>query len=342
MPAALLSDFENLDVQGKPANEHALVAQAGEPRSRLIGTGVIGRGADIVPSPECAEDGGVDVICTDIPVNERAERQIRGRAGRQGRRGSSCIVACVENDHFLESLTPELRGLIATLAEREDFGPEHQETRACIQFARQYHNLSGALLRRIRYERRAIAQELQRHYFDGLTNLVREVYERYPDLKPGKDASQLGNPFLDSLRQSWASTFNSLDLLLAETERQAERELASGNYSQAQPLSKERLLTAFRSSFGFAFESVLDAPPERLLYRKALRMTVNSCLENLARIEARAQLPKPESVVKFVSDAKTSIANLIQAVHKDLAGGKPQKQAPKQKPTSRSLVHDDD
>ncbi|HNP90042.1 preprotein translocase subunit SecA, partial [Macellibacteroides fermentans] len=69
--------------------EADIVAQAGQARTVTIATNMAGRGTDIKLSAEVKAAGGLAIIGTERHESRRVDRQLRGRAGRQGDPGSS-------------------------------------------------------------------------------------------------------------------------------------------------------------------------------------------------------------------------------------------------------------
>ena len=69
--------------------EAEIVAEAGKSKTVTIATNMAGRGTDIKLSPEVREAGGLAIIGTERHDSRRVDRQLRGRAGRQGDPGSS-------------------------------------------------------------------------------------------------------------------------------------------------------------------------------------------------------------------------------------------------------------
>ena len=83
------------------AKEHAreaeIVAQAGIRSTVTIATNMAGRGTDIKLSDEVKAAGGLAIIGTERHDSRRVDRQLRGRAGRQGDPGSSIFYISLED-----------------------------------------------------------------------------------------------------------------------------------------------------------------------------------------------------------------------------------------------------
>ena len=78
--------------------EAEIVAQAGRPGVVTIATNMAGRGTDIKLTPEVKAAGGLAIIGTERHESRRVDRQLRGRAGRQGDPGSSVFYVSLEDD----------------------------------------------------------------------------------------------------------------------------------------------------------------------------------------------------------------------------------------------------
>ncbi|WP_055435409.1 preprotein translocase subunit SecA [Lacinutrix algicola] len=78
--------------------EADIVAQAGNPGQVTIATNMAGRGTDIKLSDEVKAAGGLAIIGTERHDSRRVDRQLRGRAGRQGDPGSSQFYVSLEDN----------------------------------------------------------------------------------------------------------------------------------------------------------------------------------------------------------------------------------------------------
>ena len=78
--------------------EADIVAEAGQPGQVTIATNMAGRGTDIKLSDEVKKAGGLAIVGTERHDSRRVDRQLRGRAGRQGDPGSSQFYVSLEDN----------------------------------------------------------------------------------------------------------------------------------------------------------------------------------------------------------------------------------------------------
>ena len=78
--------------------EAEIVAEAGKPGTITIATNMAGRGTDIKLTEEVKRAGGLAIIGTERHESRRVDRQLRGRAGRQGDPGSSQFFVSLEDE----------------------------------------------------------------------------------------------------------------------------------------------------------------------------------------------------------------------------------------------------
>ena len=77
------------------------VAQAGQPGRITVATNMAGRGTDIKLSPDVESRGGLHVILTEFHESARVDRQLFGRAARQGDPGTVEAIVCLQDELFV-------------------------------------------------------------------------------------------------------------------------------------------------------------------------------------------------------------------------------------------------
>ena len=106
------------------AKEHAreaeIVAQAGQSSAVTIATNMAGRGTDIKLSPEVKALGGLAIIGTERHDSRRVDRQLRGRAGRQGDPGSSTFYLSLEDKLMRIFGSERIAGMVDKLGMADD------------------------------------------------------------------------------------------------------------------------------------------------------------------------------------------------------------------------------
>jgi len=100
------------------AEEAEIIAQAGEPGTVTIATNMAGRGAHIPLPPESERAGGLHVIGLERHESARIDRQLAGRAARQGQPGSAQFFLSLQ-DELLVKNEPELAEKLARRANAE-------------------------------------------------------------------------------------------------------------------------------------------------------------------------------------------------------------------------------
>ncbi|MCE4957554.1 accessory Sec system translocase SecA2 [Macrococcoides caseolyticum] len=87
----------NLLIAQNVAKEAMMIAEAGHLSAVTVATSMAGRGTDIRLDKACYDIGGLAVIICEHMENSRIDKQLRGRAGRQGDPGSSQIYISLED-----------------------------------------------------------------------------------------------------------------------------------------------------------------------------------------------------------------------------------------------------
>jgi len=109
---ALSREFRAAEIDHQVLNcrvhqrEAAMVALAGQPGQVTIATNMAGRGTDIQVHSDVLKKGGLHVIASQLHASSRIDRQLAGRAARQGEPGSFQQVASLEDEALAEVTHP--------------------------------------------------------------------------------------------------------------------------------------------------------------------------------------------------------------------------------------------
>ena len=105
--------------------EAEVVAEAGQVGAVTIATNMAGRGTDIKLAPEVKAAGGLAIIGTERHESRRVDRQLRGRAGRQGDPGSSVFYISLEDDLMRLFASERIAGMMDRMGFKEGEMLEH-------------------------------------------------------------------------------------------------------------------------------------------------------------------------------------------------------------------------
>jgi preprotein translocase subunit SecA len=105
--------------------EADIVAEAGKESTVTIATNMAGRGTDIKLSDKVKEAGGLAILGTERHESRRVDRQLRGRAGRQGDPGSSIFYVSLEDNLMRLFGSEKISGVMDRLGFQEGAVIEH-------------------------------------------------------------------------------------------------------------------------------------------------------------------------------------------------------------------------
>ena len=117
------------------AREAQVVTEAGLAGAVTIATNMAGRGTDIKLGPGVKEAGGLAIIGTERHESRRVDRQLRGRAGRQGDPGSSQFYVSLEDDLMRMFGSERIAGMMDKLGYKEGDVIQHSMISSSIQRA---------------------------------------------------------------------------------------------------------------------------------------------------------------------------------------------------------------
>jgi preprotein translocase subunit SecA len=117
------------------AKEAQVVAEAGFAGAVTIATNMAGRGTDIKLGPGVKDAGGLAIIGTERHESRRVDRQLRGRAGRQGDPGTSSFFVSLEDDLMRMFGSERIAGLMDRMGYKEGEVIQHSMISKSIERA---------------------------------------------------------------------------------------------------------------------------------------------------------------------------------------------------------------
>ena len=178
--------------------EAEIVAEAGQTSAITIATNMAGRGTDIKLGAGVKDAGGLAIIGTERHDSRRVDRQLRGRAGRQGDPGSSQFFVSLEDDLMRMFGSDRIAGIMDRLGLKEGEMIQHSMITKSIERAQKkveennfgirkrlldYDNVMNSQ-RDVIYKRRQhalfgerLALDVQNMVYDVCTVIVQENYQ---------------------------------------------------------------------------------------------------------------------------------------------------------------------
>ncbi len=184
--------------------EADIVASAGQAGVVTIATNMAGRGTDIKLSPEVRKAGGLAIVGTERHESRRVDRQLRGRAGRQGDPGSSIFFVSLEDDLMRLFATERIAGLMDKMGFKDGDVLEHNMLTKSVERAQkkveennfgirkrllEYDDVMNSQ-REVIYKRRRnalmgerIGLDVVNMIYDTAVNITEQFQNNYSELK---------------------------------------------------------------------------------------------------------------------------------------------------------------
>lgn len=186
------------------AKQHALeakvVQEAGRSSQVTIATNMAGRGTDIKLAPEVKAAGGLAIIGTERHESRRVDRQLRGRAGRQGDPGSSQFFVSLEDDLMRLFGTERIASVMDRMGHEEGEAIQAGMMNRAIERAQKKveENNFGIRKRLLEYDdvmnsQREVIYTRRRHALYGervevdLNNIIFDYAEAFVEANRGND-----------------------------------------------------------------------------------------------------------------------------------------------------------
>ncbi len=167
--------------------EAEIVAEAGKTGTVTIATNMAGRGTDIKLTPEVREAGGLAILGTERHESRRVDRQLRGRAGRQGDPGSSQFFVSLEDNLMRLFGSDRIAGLMDKMGLEEGEVIQHSMISKSIERAQKKveENNFGIRKRLLEYDdvmnnQREVIYKRRRHALFGdrlQVDIVNNIYD---------------------------------------------------------------------------------------------------------------------------------------------------------------------
>jgi preprotein translocase subunit SecA len=171
--------------------EAQIVKEAGQPGKVTIATNMAGRGTDIKLGPGVKEAGGLAIVGTERHESRRVDRQLRGRAGRQGDPGSSQFFVSLEDDLMRMFGSGRIAGIMDRLGLQEGEVIQHSMITKSIERAQRKveENNFGIRKRLLEYDdimnsQREVIYKKRRHALFGerlaldISNMMYDLVEQ--------------------------------------------------------------------------------------------------------------------------------------------------------------------
>ena len=276
--------------------EAEIVAHAGEPGIITIATNMAGRGTDIKLHPDSLRSGGLAIVGTERHESRRIDRQLRGRAGRQGDPGSSQFFVSLEDNLMRVFASGNIAKWMDRMGFREGEVIQHGMITRSIERAqvRVEENNFGMRRRLLRYDdimnmQREVVYTRRRNALQGerlsldIYTIIYDLLEHFVEkVKPNSDF----NGFSFALFEIFAS---DLSLTKEQFEEHSDDKLLSmlyqalvARYEERKGSVRKEVLNVLRSAYekrGKALQSVTIpfASGKRMVQ---LFLSVQECLES--------------------------------------------------------------
>ncbi|MDE1207389.1 preprotein translocase subunit SecA [Tenacibaculum larymnensis] len=193
--------------------EADVVAEAGKPGVVTIATNMAGRGTDIKLSDEVKAAGGLAIIGTERHDSRRVDRQLRGRAGRQGDVGSSQFYVALDDNLMRLFGSERIAKMMDRMGLKEGEVIQHSMISKSIERAQKKveENNFGIRKRLLEYDdimnaQREFVYKRRRHALDGKRlqiDIANMIYDTCDSIvKQNKDTKDFQNFEFELIRFS--------------------------------------------------------------------------------------------------------------------------------------------
>ncbi len=249
--------------------EAEIVAYAGQPGAVTIATNMAGRGTDIKLGAGVVEKGGLYILGTERHESRRIDRQLRGRAGRQGDPGTSKFFISLEDDLMRLFGSDRITNVMGKLGLEEGEAIEHSMITKSVERAQKKVEENNFAIRKrlleyddvmnqqreVIYTRRGKALEGERlkdEIFEQLEDYVDDLLDNY--LENG-EVEKIHDALLQHLLIDVKISPDEIETLKHEGAKEKIMEAARKFYKEKEEMLGSELLARIER---YAVLSVID------------------------------------------------------------------------------------
>ncbi len=239
------------------AREAEVVANAGQKSTVTIATNMAGRGTDIKLSEEVRKAGGLAIIGTERHDSRRVDRQLRGRAGRQGDPGSSVFYVSLEDKLMRLFGAEKIASIVDRMGMKDDDVLVHPMLSSSVERAQKKveENNFGIRKRLLEYDdvmnsQREVIYTKRRNALSGerveidVLNMMQDMAEIYADSAENYDYDSFSEMVMKNL---------SIDLGFDEEffNSASRNDIADKLFEQMQNVYRRRMDTMAQKAYPF-------------------------------------------------------------------------------------------
>jgi len=222
------------------AREAQVVAEAGLSGAVTIATNMAGRGTDIKLGPGVKEAGGLAIIGTERHESRRVDRQLRGRAGRQGDPGSTSFFVSLEDDLMRMFGSERIASLMDRMGYKEGEVIQHSMITKSIERAQKKveENNFGIRKRLLEYDdvmnkQRNVVYSKRNHALFG-ERLALDLDNAFYSVAAGLNRSLQGGNDVEGLKLAAIVNFGiETNITAEELDKEDENSLTDRLYQEA-------------------------------------------------------------------------------------------------------------
>jgi preprotein translocase subunit SecA len=249
--------------------EAEIIAFAGQPGAITIATNMAGRGTDIKLGAGVLEKGGLYILGTERHESRRIDRQLRGRAGRQGDPGTSKFFISLEDDLMRLFSSDRVTSVMQRLGLEEGQSIEHPLVTKSVERAQKKVEENNFAIRKrllefdnvmnqqreVIYSRRKQALEGERlkgEIFEYLEEYINDILEQHYE---NAEIEQIQNAMLQNLLVDYKIDTKTYQSLGKDGLKEKLIEAAKAFYKRKEEMLGSELMARLER---FAVLSVID------------------------------------------------------------------------------------